>query len=135
MKPQRMTFARDHHPVLGRFGRRLATGKTGALLNGTLPPRLTSQAASYAGLGPPGETWVETVRSGPQGGDAQIAREVMLGHCRRAIFLEDPHVAREHEADIQLLERATRFAADGCFCLNGMQTASRWAENLAILLS
>lgn len=139
MKPQMLAFARDHRPVLQRFGRRIATGTTGGLLNGSLPPRLAAQGAAFPGMSTSDHSesapWVTVVRSGPQGGDAQIAREVMLGRCRRAVFLEDPHVAREHEADIQLLERATRFAAGGCLCLNGVETAGRWAENLAAVLS
>lgn len=137
MKPAMVAFARDHRAVLERFGRRVATGTTGGLLNGRLPERLAGRADAFS-LAGPGQAeaapWVHAVRSGPQGGDAQIACEVMLGHCRRAVFLEDPHVAREHEADIQLLERATRFAAGGCLCLNSPQTASRWAENLAVAL-
>ncbi|MDR3566381.1 MAG: hypothetical protein P4N59_33830, partial [Negativicutes bacterium] len=49
---------------------------------------------------------------------------------RRAVFFEDPHVAREHEADIQLLERATRFSALGCLCMLNPAMANRWADNM-----
>jgi methylglyoxal synthase len=68
------------------------------------------------------------------GGDAQIADEVLNGRCRRVIFLEDPHVAREHEADIQLLERAARLEGVNCLCIQNAPTAERWAHNLAALL-
>ncbi|HEY0421216.1 MAG TPA: methylglyoxal synthase, partial [Acetobacteraceae bacterium] len=119
LKPEMLRFAATHRALLSRFARRLATGTTGGLLN----------AEALA----PG--WVESLLSGPRGGDAQIAEAVLLGQCRRAMFFEDPHVAREHEADIQLLERATRFAAHGCLCLGSREAAERWAENLAGVLA
>jgi len=138
LKPDLLDFARRNRPVLSRFGRRLATGTTGSLLNGVVPPRLSGGdfgALAAAMAAPDGaEPWVSALRSGPRGGDAQIAQEVVLGHCRRVVFFEDPHVAREHEADIQLLERATRFAAGGCLCLNSAGTAQRWVDNLAVAL-
>jgi methylglyoxal synthase len=43
------------------------------------------------------------------------------------IFFEDPHVARQHEADIQLLERAARIATDATACINDPVAAARWA--------
>ena len=134
-KPALLEFATRHRSLLNRFGRRLATGTTGGLLNGTLPERLAASAGRYAALPASGGTpWVEALLSGPKGGDAQIAQEVVEGRCRRVIFFEDPHVAREHESDIQLLERATRFAEGGCLCLNSRVTAERWAEGMALLV-
>src|ERR1035437_4133155 len=135
-KPALLEFAARHRPLLNRFGRRLATGTTGGLLNGTLPDRLAASADRYAALpATSGAPWVEALLSGPKGGDAQIAQEVVEGRCRRVIFFEDPHVAREHESDIQLLERATRFAEGGCLCLNSRVTAERWAEGMGLLLA
>ena len=116
-KPEMLAFAARHHALLDRFGRRLATGTTGSLLNGIVPERLAPDAAHFPVLLPDrpagAPPWVDPMLSGPKGGDAQIAYEVLQGRCRRVIFLEDPHVAREHEADIQLLERATKFADVG----------------------
>lgn len=136
-KPDLLAFAARHHALLDRFGRRLATGTTGSLLNGNIPERLSSDAGTYETLPlhrPAGASaWVHAMLSGPRGGDAQIAYEVLEGRCRRVIFLEDPHVAREHEADIQLLERATKFAGVGCLCLNSVATAGRWAEMMSNL--
>jgi methylglyoxal synthase len=134
-KSQLVAFAASHRPLLSRFGRRLATGTTGGLLNGVVPDRLSANAGTYSPLAVQSSgRWVDALLSGPKGGDAQIAQEVVEGRCRRVIFLEDPHVAREHESDIQLLERATRFSANGCLCLNSRVTAERWAENIALLL-
>lgn len=135
-KREMLDFARHHHALLSHFGRRLATGTTGGLLNGTVPARLAAEAAELRPLlPPPVPGWTVAYQSGPRGGDAQIAVEVLEGRCRRLIFFEDPHVAREHEADIQLLERATRFAPAGCLCINDRMTAEDWIAGLGTLVS
>ena len=122
-----LDFANAHRATLSRFGRRLATGTTGALLNGELPARLSqAELDDLRPSLPPAAPWVTRFQSGPRGGDAQIAVEVLEGRCHRLIFFEDPHVPREHEADIQLLERATRFATEGCLCINDRASAERW---------
>ncbi len=48
--------------------------------------------------------------------------------CQKVIFFEDPHVARQHEADIQLLERAVYSAAASTTCYNTPAMAQRWAQ-------
>jgi methylglyoxal synthase len=105
-----VAFARTHFALLSRFRARVATGTTGARLNRIRP------------------NWVVPMLSGPLGGDAQIARMLLDGTCSRVIFFEDPHVARQHEADIQLLERAARVAGGKAVCLNDPVTADRWAR-------
>jgi methylglyoxal synthase len=118
MKPQMMAYASDHFDVLSRFARRVATGTTGQQLN-----------ELAWGLGwPQDKPWVERFQSGPMGGDAQIADLVLERRCRRAVFFEDPHVARQHEADIQLLERAVTTVTDGVVCITSPRVASRWAH-------
>jgi len=82
--------------VLSRFGERIGTGTTGQHLN----------ELAWSRGWPRDQDWIQRFQSGPLGGDAQIADRVLEGRCQRAIFFEDPHVARQHEADIQLLERA-----------------------------
>jgi len=59
---------------------------------------------------------------------------VLAGRCRRLVFLGDLHVAREHEAGIQLLERAARVEGVSCRHLHNPPTAERWALGLARLL-
>ncbi|MGD8709302.1 MAG: hypothetical protein PVF40_02845 [Ectothiorhodospiraceae bacterium] len=71
--------------------------------------------------------WVDCQPSGPRGGDIRIAEAVRRGQCQRLIFFEDPHVSREHEADIQLLERATRIPGRAACCLHDPDTADDWA--------
>ncbi len=60
------------------------------------------------------------------GGDAEIALEVLEGRCCRVIFFEDPHVARQHEADIQLLERSAWITSERTVCISDRASAERW---------
>lgn len=118
MKEQMLAYAAAHFDVLSRFAQRVATGTTGH--------RLNEMAWS---LGWPRDTpWVRRYQSGPLGGDAQIADLVLERRCQRAIFFEDPHVARQHEADIQLLERAVTTLTDDAVCITSPRVAVRWAE-------
>jgi methylglyoxal synthase len=48
---------------------------------------------------------VESVLSGPMGGDAQIAAMVAEGHIRAVIFFVDPLSAHPHDPDIQTVLR------------------------------
>lgn len=109
-------FAREHFALLSSFPRRYATGTTGARLN-----RLASELGA-------GDGWTQRLLSGPLGGDAQLAELILDRRCRRVIFFEDPHVARQHEADIQLLERAARIETDFACCVNDPASAARWAR-------
>jgi len=115
-KTEMLDFARQHFAFLDRFGHRIATGTTGTLLN-QLARELKPQAT---------EPWVRPLKSGPLGGDAQIAEWLLDKRCRRVIFFEDPHVARQHEADIQLLERAARVVTEYALCMNDVRTATQW---------
>ena len=112
-------FTRDHFALLSEFARRYATGTTGARLN-LLADRISGT-----------RDWTQRLKSGPLGGDAQLANLILDRACRRVIFFEDPHVARQHEADIQLLERAARIAADYASCVNDPASACRWAMGFA----
>ena len=77
--------------------------------------------------------WVRPYLSGPLGGDAQIAELVLEGRCQRVIFFEDPHVARQHEADIQLLERAVRVVTATATCATSPAVAHKWAQAVELL--
>lgn len=116
-KQDMLSFAERHFDMLDGFERRVATGTTGRLLN---------ELATARGR----RDWVQPYQSGPRGGDAQIAREVLEGRCQRILFFEDAHVAREHEADIQLLERSARIRSEQTMCLSDPLTAERWARNI-----
>lgn len=116
-KPQMLAFASEHFELLSRFGERIGTGTTGQRLN----------EMAWSRGWPRDRPWIQRFQSGPLGGDAQIADRVLEGRCHRAIFFEDPHVARQHEADIQLLERAVTTVTDRAVCITSPTVAVRWA--------
>lgn len=122
MKDRMLAIAERHFPLLDQFAFRCATGTTGGLLN-KLAQKIKGEEA--------GRHWVKPFLSGPMGGDAQIAELILdRQQCRRVLFLEDPHVARQHEADIQLLERAARTVTDYALCINDALCGDRWLELL-----
>ncbi|QDH71534.1 methylglyoxal synthase [Marilutibacter alkalisoli] len=121
MKASMLDFATAHFDLLSGFARRVGTGTTGQRLNELAWSR-----------GWPADTpWVDRYKSGPLGGDAQIADLVLERRCQRVVFFEDPHVARQHEADIQLLERAVTTVTDDAVCVTSPTMAARWAEGVA----
>lgn len=117
-KEAMMAFAARNFDVLSRYRRRVATGTTGQRLN----------ELAWSKGWPEGRPWVDRFNSGPLGGDAQIADLVLERRCHRAIFFEDPHVARQHEADIQLLERAVTTATHDAVCMTSPEVAQRWCD-------
>ena len=112
----RAGIAAQHYELLSRFERRVATGTTGQRLN----------EMAWSRGWPRDTPWVHRFLSGPMGGDAQIADLVLERQCQRAVFFEDPHVARQHEADIQLLERAVTTFTDTAVCMTSPEVATRW---------
>jgi len=114
-------FAMTHFDTLSRFAGRVATGTTGSRLN----------AMAWSRGWPASQPWVTCYQSGPLGGDSQIAELVLNRRCQKVIFFEDPHVARQHEADIQLLDRAVYSAGDVTTCFNTPAMAGRWAEAIS----
>jgi len=116
-KPQMLAFAAEHFDVLSQFEQRIGTGTTGQRLN----------EMAWSQGWPRDQEWIHRFQSGPLGGDAQIADRVLEHRCQRAIFFEDPHVARQHEADIQLLERAVTTVTDEAVCITAPNIAARWA--------
>ena len=121
LKDRMVEFAARHFELLSRFALRVGTGTTGGRLN----------EMAWARGWPADRPWVQRYQSGPLGGDAQIAELVLEGRCQKAIFFEDPHVARQHEADIQLLERAVCSVTRTTTCFNSPAMAERWAAALA----
>ena len=123
-KERMVDFAATHFDLLSRFADRVATGTTGSRLN----------EMAWARGWPAEQPWVRRYLSGPLGGDAQIAELVLDRRCHKVIFFEDPHVARQHEADIQLLERAVCSASADTTCFNSPVMAHRWAQALRLLV-
>lgn len=85
-KAEIVSFAQRHAQTLARH-RLIATASTGRLI------------AEHTGLA------VETVLSGPYGGDLQIGARVAAGAVDAVIFLRDPLSAQPHEPDIAALLR------------------------------
>ncbi len=123
LKDTMVAFAAEHFDTLSRFAGRVATGTTGSLLN----------AMAWARGWPALQPWVSCYQSGPLGGDAQIAELVLDQRCQKVIFFEDPHVARQHEADIQLMERAVCSTQHATTCYNTPAMARQWARAAAMV--
>lgn len=121
-KQTMVEFADRHFDLLARFARRIATGTTGNRLN----------ELAWSKGWPRERAFVDRYQSGPLGGDAQIAELVLADRCQRVVFFEDPHVARQHEADIQLLERAVRVASERAVCVTSPAVAERWCAAAAL---
>jgi len=121
LKDQMVQFADEHFGLLSSFAARVGTGTTSGRLN----------ELAWARGWPKDTPWVQAYLSGPLGGDAQIAELVLEQRCQRVIFFEDPHVARQHEADIQLLERAVRVVTDRAACIASPAVAGKWARVLS----
>jgi len=118
-------FAADNFDLLSRTASRVATGTTGQRLN----------ELAWSRGWPLATPWVHRYLSGPLGGDAQIAELVLDQRCDKVLFFEDPHVARQHEADIQLLERAVCSVTGYATCANSPAMARRWAVAIGIARS
>jgi len=84
-KAEMVGFTKDHLERLRRF-RLVATGSTGSYIE-------------KAGLA------VEKKKSGPLGGDVQIASDVVEGKIQAVIFLRDPLGKHPHDPDIFMLMR------------------------------
>ncbi len=85
-KDDLIAFVKDNLDILSRY-HLIATGTTG------------SRIQAETGLE------IECMLSGPLGGDAQIAAQVVEGHVMGVFFLTDPLYAQPHEPDIQALQR------------------------------
>jgi methylglyoxal synthase len=126
MKERMLALTEKHFHLLDQFSHRYATGTTGGLLN-KLAQKIKEEQGEKA--------WVQPFLSGPLGGDAQIAELVLERKIRRILFLEDPHVARQHEADIQLLERAARTVTDFSLVISDVEGVDRWLSLMTARLA
>jgi methylglyoxal synthase len=85
-KPAMLEVVRRFERTLARH-RLVATASTGELVRGATGLR------------------IESVLSGPQGGDLQIGARVAAGEIDMVVFLRDPLAAQPHEPDISALLR------------------------------
>lgn len=86
-KAEMVAFVKDHFELFkSKHIQLIATGTTG-------------MHVQKAGLE------VETVASGPMGGDAQIASRIVEGQIDMVIFFRDPLGKHPHEVDVSMLMR------------------------------
>ena len=85
-KERLVAFAQSHREALSRY-RLIGTGTTGALVAGA------------TGLE------VEQMRSGPRGGDVQIAARILAEPFAAVFFFVEPMDVHPHDPDIQTLLR------------------------------
>lgn len=89
---------------------------------------------------------VKPLKSGPKGGDAEVAQRVLgvndpnpaTQKCHKVIFFEDPFNPQPHEPDIRLLERVCRLPgtpehpeksiSKKVVCISDPKSAHKWAE-------
>lgn len=99
---------------LKKFKRIIATGTTGTLIRGWLYEN--KELADKVIL----------ANSGPEGGDVQIAYEVLNNKCQVVIFFHDPMTAHPHDADISLLRRTCQLPKVQTILLSDLSSAKAW---------
>lgn len=86
-KDEMAKWAKQHEAALARH-RLICTATTGAVLREACP-RLS----------------IETVKSGPLGGDQQVGARIAEGRIDALIFFPDPLTAMPHDVDVKALLR------------------------------
>ncbi len=90
-------FVIEHfEKIFDEFDYILTTGTTG---------KWVKEFALAAGFSDDQVNKIRRCRSGPQGGDVQIAAAVVKQICHKVIFLQDPFTSHPHETDIRLFEQ------------------------------
>jgi methylglyoxal synthase len=112
-KAEIVGFAREHAPELALFAGILCTGTTGKTIAEAVPT-LADKIVAY--------------RSGMEGGDVEIACDVIENKCQHVVFLINDKWAQPHRADVLAFVKACRDNdVHTLFTLNG---ALRWAQQL-----
>lgn len=116
-----------------------STGRTPPAL---LEERLDELTRTLAGIhrkrggSSDSKKWVDELNSGPKGGDLQAGEAILMGLCDAILFFEDPLSPHEHDADIEVFERAARLSnrrgrdgheGHGVMCLHEPTSAGVWA--------
>lgn len=117
MKERMVDFAVEYERELAQFARILATGTTGQeVINAT---RLLSRP-----------NLVRRCRSGPKGGDIEIATEVLYGRCDIVVFFIDPlKHAHPHIEDIRTVFSACMREGETLMLTNEVQ-AREWMDRV-----
>ncbi|MCJ7515474.1 MAG: methylglyoxal synthase [Dehalococcoidia bacterium] len=114
MKERMIEFATEYENELSAFGRILATGTTGREVE-----------AATRKLG--GKIF--RCRSGPKGGDVEIATEILYGRCDVVIFFIDPLHPHPHIEDIRVVFGACMTEDEVRMLTNEVQ-ARKWMDEV-----
>ncbi|MCK4351834.1 methylglyoxal synthase [candidate division WOR-3 bacterium] len=114
MKDRMIDFVVDYEKELGKFKSILATGATGKLVKEAAPTL---------------EKKVNLRHSGPNGGDIEIATEILLGGCDVVIFFVDTLHPHAHIEDIRVLFAACMIQEQVSILSNEMQ-ARDWMDRM-----
>lgn len=106
-------FAIEYEDELSQYNRILATGTTGQEIK-----------AATRRL----EKKVKLCRSGPKGGDIEVAAEILLGRCHTIVFFVDPLHPHPHADDIRALLAACMRKKEVRIFTNEVQ-ARRWMDS------
>lgn len=112
MKRRMVDFAIEYGRELSKFGRILATGTTG---------RDVEEAARELKGG------ITRCRSGPKGGDIEVATEILYGRCDVVIFFIDPLHPHPHIEDIRVVFAACMIENQARMLTNEVQ-AREWMD-------
>jgi methylglyoxal synthase len=114
MKRQMVDFAIEYERELSEFGRILATGTTG---------RDVEEATRDL------KVKMARCRSGPKGGDIEIATEILYGRCDVVIFFIDPLRPHPHIEDIRVIFAACMIEDEVRMLTNEVQ-AREWMDEV-----
>ena len=114
MKPRMIDFAIQYENELAQFDRILATGTTG---------REVQDATRKL------RAKVIRCRSGPKGGDIEIATEILAGRCNVVVFFVDPLHPQPHAEDIRVVFGAC-MVEDNIRVLTNEVQARDWMEHV-----
>ena len=112
MKQRMVDFAVEYERELSAFGRILATGTTGL--------EVEDATRKLAGK-------IKRYRSGPKGGDIEIATEILYGRCDVVVFLIDPLNPHPHIEDIRTVFAACMVEGEVLMLTNEVQ-AREWMD-------
>ena len=114
MKRRMVDFAVEYERELSAFGRILATGTTGREV-GNATRKLEGKIKRY--------------RSGPKGGDIEIATEILYGRCDVVVFFIDPLNPHPHIEDIRTVFAACMIEGEVLMLTNEVQ-AREWMDSV-----
>jgi methylglyoxal synthase len=114
MKARMVEFAVEYERELSAFGRILATGTTG---------REVEEAARKL------KGKIKRCRSGPKGGDIEIATEILYGRCDVVIFFIDALRPHPHIEDIRVVFAACMIENEVRMLTNELQ-AREWMDTV-----